>query len=169
MSSVKEKAKIFTSRAPDVKILDTPAQDAERWRHWRATALGLTWRVALPEDMSSIERMWKAKRRVLGTKCPLPDLFKSPVLIALVAENNRGQVVDGVFLEAVVDVTKLGAKPEGLASLAEISGDLAAFVKGRKFRCITAAMPRHVSARMAGGLVRAGFHEQRLALWDRWV
>lgn len=143
--------------------------DIELWREWRRTSEGLTWRIALPSDAGAIERMWDAKARVLGSKCDLPDLFAPPVILTLVAEDERGHVVDGAFLEAVIDVTKLGARPGGFKSLAGVADELAYFVRSRKFRRVTAAMPRKASERMAEGLKAAGFQHEQLELWDRWV
>lgn len=143
--------------------------ETEPWRHWRRTKGGLTWRVAVEQDLPAIERVWKAKARVLGAKCELPDLFAWPVVITLVAEDERGRVVDGVFIEAVADVTKLGGTSQGFESLAAIEKDLAGFLASRKFRRITAAMPARVSEKMADGLKGAGFEPQQLCLWDRWL
>ena len=143
--------------------------DTEVWREWRRTSDGLTWRVALPEDMPAIQRIWDAKARVIGVKCSLPDLFAPPVLLTLVAEDDRGRIVDGVFLEAIVDVTKLGAKPGGFQSLTGIADELASFVHNRKFRLVMAAMPGKAAEKMADGLKEAGFHEEQLKLWNRWV
>jgi hypothetical protein len=143
--------------------------DIEAWREWRRTSDGLTWRIATAEDMPAIERIWQAKARVIGVKCSLPDLFAPPVVLTLVAEDDTGRVVDGAFLEAVIDVTKLGARPGGFQSLTGIADELAAFARRRKFRRITAAMPPKASERMAEGLTRARFERQQLHLWDREV
>ncbi len=141
----------------------------ESWREWRRESEGLVWRAALPADLSAIKRVWKAKARILGVKCTMPDLFAWPVILTLVAEDQRGRIVDGVFLEASVDVTKLGANPNGFASLGGLADELAHFVSTRKIRRITAAMPESVSEKMAGGLIKAGFRRLALALWDRWT
>ncbi len=127
------------------------------------------WRIALPGDMPAIERMWEAKRRILGIKNPLPDLFASPVVITVVAEDERGRIVDGAFFEAVIDCTKLGGRRGGFQSLATIADELAWFFKTRKFRRVTAAMPILVSSKMSNGLKRAGFTCQKLCFWDRWL
>jgi hypothetical protein len=123
----------------------------------------------MAEDLPAIERMWEIKARLVGAKCSLPDLFAPPVVLTLVAENEWGRIVDGVFLEAVCDVTKLSATPKGFQSLTVIADELAAFAHSRKFRRITAAMPKKASERMAEGLTRAGFQPQQLSLWDREV
>lgn len=149
------------------KLVLVCVEMTEPWREWRQPSEGLTWRIAVPEDMPAIERIWRAKAMVLGVKAPLPDLFAPPVILTLVAEDERGRVVDGAFLEAVVDVTKIGARPGGFRSLAGIAEELACFVRSRKFRRVTAAMPRKVSDKMADGLERAGFVHQQLELWDR--
>jgi hypothetical protein len=120
--------------------------------------------------MPAICRVWKAKARIIGTKGRMPDPFSFPVVITLVAEDRRGRVVDGVFLEAVIDVTKMGANPEGFASLVTVERELAGFLKSRKFRRITAQMPERLAVRMQAGLVRSGFQQQQqLTLWDRWL
>jgi hypothetical protein len=103
---------------------------------------------------------------VIGVKAQLPDLFAPPVVLTLVAEDEDGRIVDGAFLEAMIDVTKIGARPGGFQSLTGIAGELAAFARSRKFRRVTAAMPVKASERMAEGLKRAGFERQQLCLWD---
>lgn len=137
------------------------------WMEWRREADGLTWRVALPEDKPAIERMWRVKERLLGVKYGLPDLFAPPVILTLIAENERGWIVDGVFFECVADVTKLSGNPRGFRSLTAIEHDLASFLALRGFRRVTAAMPRRVSEKMEGGLRDARFQPQQLCLWDR--
>jgi hypothetical protein len=141
--------------------------NAEAWRDWRRESEGLSWRVALPSDLPAIERMWEAKARIIGVKHELPDLFASPVVLTLVAEDARGRIVDGAFFEAVIDVTKLGAKPGGFRSLTRIASELAGFFRSRTFRRVTAAMPEKVSEKMGAGLAQAGFREQPLRLWER--
>lgn len=141
--------------------------DIEAWRQWRAESEGLTWRVAVPEDMPAITRMWEIKARLIGSKCELPDLFRTPVVLTLVAEDHWGRVVDGVFFEAVIDCTKLSAKPSAFRSLTAIAAELGAFFRGRKFRRVMAAMPKNASERMADGLTKAGFEQQQLCLWER--
>jgi hypothetical protein len=139
----------------------------EPWREWRAESDGLVWRIAVAEDAGVIARMWEAKARLLGAKCSLPDLFASPVVLTLVAEDERGRVVDGAFFEAVIDCTKLSGRPGGFQSLTGIAGELGAFFQSRTFRRATAAMPPKVSEKMAAGLERAGFVHQQLELWER--
>lgn len=141
--------------------------ESESWREWRREAEGLIWRVAVPEDKPQIERMWRVKERLLGVKYPLPDLFAPPVILALVAEDDRGWIVDGVFLECVADVTKLSGNPRGFRALTAIEHDLASFLGLRGFRRVTAAMPRRVSDKMESGLQDAKFQRQQLELWDR--
>jgi galactitol-specific phosphotransferase system IIC component len=106
---------------------------------------------------------------VIGTKCPLPDLFASPVVLTLVAEDQRGRVVDGVFFEAVIDCTKLSARPGGFRSLTGIAAELGAFFKSRSFRRTLAAMPPRISDKMEDGLKRAGFFRETLHLWSKWL
>lgn len=137
------------------------------WREWRAEADGITWRVALSEDIPSIERMWRVKQRLIGKKETLPDLFKGPVVIALVAEDEQGWIVDGVFIECVADITKLSGNPHGFKSLTKIQGKLASFLGTRGFRRVTAAMTPRLSEKMGDGLRSAGFDEQQLCLWQK--
>jgi hypothetical protein len=132
---------------------------SDDWRDWRAEAKGLTWRCALPQDMFAMERLWKAKGRVVGND-DRPDLFAWPVVLTLVAEDDQGFIVDGVFLEAVVDVTKIGCSPEGFESLVGIAPELAGFVASRKMRFVYAILPTRLDRVMGKLLKLAGFEDR---------
>ncbi|MGP8269104.1 MAG: hypothetical protein ACLQLH_03475 [Terracidiphilus sp.] len=137
--------------------------ESESWLEWRAESHGLTWRVALPGDMPAIERIWKAKGKLVGNDSR-PDLFAFPVVLTVVAEDERGRIVDGAFLECVVDITKLGASRRGFKSLMGISRFLAGFVASRKMRMVYAIMPFWISRKMAPLLEKHGFEERDVIL-----
>jgi hypothetical protein len=145
-------------------------KDNEEWREWRAESHGLTWRVALPEDMPAIDELWRLKGRVIGND-RRPDLFEFPVILTIVAEDSAGKIVDGAFIECIVDITKLGASRRGFESLLGISNHLAGFVAGRKMRFAYAIFPIWLVKRMAPLLEKAGFVERDIVQshWARRV
>lgn len=136
-----------------------PLLDA-KWRH--PTGNGLTWRLALPEDMPRLYELWGAMDRKLG-KQDKPDLLKLPVLLALVAEDEAGVIVGGVYGEAVVDFTGIGTDRRAMESAAELFPELREFFRVRSLRVARVLVPRRLANGMRERL--PGFREitQRFA------
>lgn len=76
---------------------------------WRQPATGgLTWRMARQEDLPRLSRVWDQMEEKLGPQ-DRPDLFNWPVCLVLLAEDEAGEIVGGLYGEAVIDWTMIGA------------------------------------------------------------
>lgn len=107
------------------------------WQTWRHVDGAVTWRMAEKADRGALFKLRRAMEARLG-KQDNPDLFESPVMLCLVAEDEHGTIVDGIYIEAVAEVTKLSLSPHGY-SLTPI---LASFLAARKIRVGRVTIPR---------------------------
>lgn len=145
--------------------------ELDLWRGYRQDADGLTWRVATPDDIPALEHLWAVKERVLQRKIDRPDFFKPPCLITLVAEDEHGRILDALYAEAHIDITKIGCSLKGFESTPKVAGHLAMWLKSRGFRLASIIVPKVLSARMAGTLKEMGFSstENRSIYWRKWL
>lgn len=104
--------------------------DANYWKDYRRTAGDLTWRLAVSEDQPAIDRIREASERLLNEKQKTPNLFDVPVMLALVAEDATGTVVDALYLEAQVEVMKMGCSSESFTATMDIEKDIYAWLRG---------------------------------------
>lgn len=111
--------------------------DASYWKDYRRTAGDLTWRLAKPEDQPAIDRIRETSERLLNEKQKAPNLFDRPVLLALVAEDVAGNVVDALYLEAQVEVVKMGCSSESFTATMDIEKDLYAWLRGLGIKTAT--------------------------------
>jgi len=141
------------------------------WAGYARTMNGLTWRLATIDDLPAIMGLWKAKERFLGCKQDMPQLFARPTLIVMVAENEAGVIVDGLYIEATVDVTKLGCSAEGFESTLAVADDLGDWLKSLGFRMASIVVPKKLTGRMARLLEKMRFSstERRSVYWRRFL
>lgn len=153
----------------EVNMSDNEHSVTSVWAGYARTMNGLTWRLATIDDLPAIMGLWKAKERFLGCKQDMPQLFARPTLIVMVAENEAGVVVDGLYVEATVDVTKLGCSAEGFESTLAVADDLGDWLKSLGFRMASIVVPKRLSGRMGAILRKIGFHskEERSAYWSK--
>ena len=139
------------------------------WKDYARTYNGLTWRLATVDDLPAILKLWRAKERFLGKKQDMPPLFSRPTLITLVAENEACRIVDGLFVEATVDVTKLGCSKDGFESTTAVCDDIADWLKERGFRLASIVVPKLLASRMSAVLKKMGFRstDGRSVYWSR--
>lgn len=139
------------------------------WNNYSRTCNGLTWRLATVDDLPAILKLWRAKERFLGCAQDLPPLFSRPTLLTLVAEDVEGRIVDGLYVEAIVDVTKLGISSLGFESTIAIADDIADWLKERGFRLASIVAPKRLVSRMAAVLEKMGFTSkaERSSYWSR--
>jgi hypothetical protein len=104
--------------------------DANYWKDYRKTAGDLTWRLAAPEDQPAIDRIRETSERLLNEKQKAPNLFAAPVMLALVAEDAAGSVVDALYVEAQVEIVKMGLSSESFTATMDIEKDLYAWLRG---------------------------------------
>lgn len=126
------------------------------WANYRRRVGDLTWRLATVEDIPEILRLWRVTDRLLGPQ-DKPMLFASPVLLTLVAEDGGGKIVDALYCEAVLDVTKIGCSRAGFDGAEVIVEDLRQWAARRSFRLARIAIPRALIGAMESVLRRFGF------------
>ena len=92
---------------------------SEFWRGFSKCTGRLTWRLATADDLGSINRLKNVSERFLGQPQRNPSLFRMPVLLALVAENEQGKIVDCIYLEAQVELVNYKGTERVAAACAE--------------------------------------------------
>lgn len=119
------------------------------WRHIAAN--GLTWRMAQPDDLPRLLELWAGMEKKLGRQ-DKPNLFAMPVVITLVAEDEQGTIVGGVYGEAVIDFTGIGTDRRVAASVSELFIELGIHLRERTIRIVRVLVPRCLAAGMAKAL-----------------
>lgn len=138
------------------------------WSIYRKRVGDLTWRAATFDDVPVILRLWKTTDRLLGEQ-DKPMLFARPVLLTLVAEDDAGRIVDALYLEATVDITKIGCSRSGFEGALPLAEDLRQWLRSRGFRMARITVPIKLRDRMAA--VLRGFKfwpsDELLSHWIR--
>ena len=130
---------------------------SEFWRGFSKCTGRLTWRLATADDLGSINRLKNVSERFLGQPQRNPSLFRMPVLLALVAENERGKIVDALYLEAQVELVKLACTAESLTELAGLEEDLSKWLRSIGIRTVLATTLAGPKGKMSSTLHRLGF------------
>ena len=117
------------------------------WSTYRKQVGELTWRAATFADVPAILRLWKATEKLLGAQ-DKPMLFARPVLLTLVAEDANGRIRDALYVEATIDVTKIGCSQAGFEGALPIAEDIRLWLKGRGFRTARICVPLKLKERM---------------------
>lgn len=134
-------------------------------QNWRLKAAnGLTWRLAIPEDMASIFLLWQEMDRKLG-KQDKPDLFDMPVMLTLVAEDEAGTIRGAIYGEAVVDFTGIGTDRAVMEAVPDLFPTLRDYLGERTIRVVRVAVPRLLRRGMARALPGLVEITQRLAVF----
>lgn len=141
---------------------------AEFWRDYRKTTGRLTWRLAVPNDLSAIRRLRNVSERFLQQPQRNPSLFDLPVLLTLVAENERGKLVDCIYVEAQVEIIKMACTESGAVESAGLEEDLSLWLKSLGFRSVL-AVTSNPTKRMDAILEKLSFRKMPLNLvfWKR--
>jgi hypothetical protein len=127
-------------------VLDSVAMKLDM--EWRMKVEnGLTWRLAKPEDMPHLLELWHSMEKKLGRQ-DKPDLFAMPVVLTLVAEDEQGVIVSGVYGEAVIDFTGIGTDRRSMACLGELFPVLEAHLLERTIRTVRVLVPRRLAKGM---------------------
>ena len=97
------------------------------------------------------------------------QLFTMPTLLTLVAENERGKIVDCLSIEAQVELVKMGCSPESLAELAGLEEDLSTWLRSIGIRTVLATTLAERKDKMAAGLQALRFHcaDRVFSYWRR--
>ena len=130
---------------------------SEFWKDWTKCTGKLTWRLATPVDLLSIRRLRNVSERFMGMPQRNPTLFSMPVLLTLVATNERGKIVDCLYLEAQVELVKLACTAESLTELAGLEEDLSTWLKSVGIRTVLATTLAAPGNRMSRALESLGF------------
>lgn len=143
--------------------------DASFWKDYRRTTGDLTWRLAVPEDQAAIDRIIETSERLLDEKQKSPNLFAAPVMLALVAEDTEGNVVDALYLEAQVEVVKIGCSSTSFVETAGIESDLYAWLRGLGLKTATVKTRQSLKEKMSYVLSFLGFHceDDEFSRWTR--
>jgi hypothetical protein len=149
--------------------MDDRGLEIEFWRSYRKCTGELTWRCALPGDRDAIERVTRITERFLDVPQRRPDLFGRPVLLALVAENAQGRIVDVLYLEAHVELKKVGVTRAGFEESTEIAEDLARWLKGLGFRSVWANNLPRLKKAMEKVFTGLGFEclDGKMSVWRK--
>ena len=130
---------------------------ADFWKDYRRVTGKLTWRLATPDDLPRIRRIKNVSERFLNQKQKNIPLFDPPVLLTLVAENAEAKIVDCLYIEAQVELVKMGCSPESLAELAGLEEDLTIYFKSLGIKTVLATTLKKRADGMAPGLTDLGF------------
>lgn len=93
----------------------------------------------------------------MGMQQRNPSLFRMPVLLTLVAENERGKIVDALYLEAQVELVKLACTAESLTELAGLEEDLSKWLRSIGIRTVLATTLVGPKDKMSSALEALGF------------
>ena len=137
------------------------------WKDWSKTTGKLTWRLAVPSDLPAIRRLKNVSERFLGMPQRNPALFSMPVLLTLVAENERGKLVDCLYLEAQVELVKMGCVSSAVDELAGLEEDLSTWLKSIGIRTVLATTLAGPQGKIADGLAALGFKTCD-RIWHYW-
>lgn len=143
--------------------------DATFWQDYRKTTGDLTWRLATKEDQAAIDAIRESSEKSLGEKQQDLNLFARPVLLALVAEDAHGVVVDAMYLEAQIEVRKVGCSPVALVETAGIESELYAWARGMGFKTVTIRTRKSLKEKMVAVLEYLGFEcsDDKFSHWTR--
>lgn len=127
------------------------------------------WRLAVPDDLPAIRRLRSISERFLGKPQRVLSLFEKPVLLALVAENAGGKIVDTLYVEMQVELIKTSCSGKGFEESAALEADLEHWLRDLGFRTIwVTTMPR-LKPKMAPTLKGLGLKclDGLVSVWRR--
>jgi hypothetical protein len=144
------------------------AMTDESWRDWKLEHSGLTWTVALPEDLPEIEAIIGTTEAKYGAQ-DRPDLFSVPVVITLVCRDADGSIVDGIYVEAIAEIVKFGTNRAAFSAYDALLPHIGGLLANRGFRIAQIATLRRWAGVMAFPMKILGFERSdgRLAYWMR--
>ena len=142
---------------------------AEFWKDYRKTTGSLTWRLAVPDDLPRIRRLRNISERFLGMPQRDTRLFSMPVLLTLVAENERGKIVDCIYMEAQVEVVKIGCDAGAFEESGALNEDLGRWLRSIGIRTVLVTTTERTEKRMTSFLHKLCFHraEAMFRYWKR--
>jgi hypothetical protein len=142
--------------------------DVNFWKDYRKTTGLLTWRLATEADQPVIDKIRETTARMLKEKQKELSLFRSPVILTLVAETMLGDIVDVLYVEAQVEIIKIGVSETGFIETAGIADDLNEYLRGIGFRTTTIKTRKSLKDAMSVMLEYLGFNCEDSA-FSRWT
>jgi len=130
---------------------------SEFWKGWMKCTGKLTWRPAVPADLPAIRRLRNVSERFMGMPQRDTTLFSMPTLLTLVAENEKGRIIDCIYLESQVELVKMACSPESLAEIAGLEEDLSKWLRSIGIRTVLATTLAGPKGKMAAALDGLGF------------
>ena len=140
---------------------------ADLWRNYRKTTGKLTWRLATPDDLPRIRKMRNISERFLHQKQSQIGLFSPPVLLTLVAENEHGKIVDCLYVQSIVEISKISCIEAGFEETAGLEADLYAWLRGIGFKQAIINTNHGLRERMRPILEKLNFKCQD-GMFSRW-
>ena len=141
---------------------------SEFWRGYKKVTGRLTWRLATPDDMPAIRRLRNVSERFLHQRQSQIGLFSPPVLLTLVAENAQGKIVDCLYVQSIVEISKIACTGPGLDETAGLEEDLCLWLKGIGFKQAIINTNHTLRERMRPVLEKLGFKCQD-GMFSRWT
>lgn len=142
---------------------------AEMWKGYRKCTGKLTWRLATPDDLPRIRRLRNISERFLHQRQSQIGLFSPPVLLTLVAENEHGRIVDALYVQSIVEISKIACTEAGLEETAGLEEDLYAWLRGIGFKKAIINTNHGLREHMKPVLEKLGFRcaDDTFARWTR--
>ena len=141
---------------------------ADFWKDYRKVTGSLRWRLATPDDLPRIRRIKNVSERFLNQKQKNLPLFDPPVLLTLVAENAQGRIMDVIYVEAQVEICKVGCFESSFEETAGLEADLSAWLKGIGFKKVLINTNISLKDRMGKLLGNLGFNCED-GIFSRWT
>lgn len=142
--------------------------DASFWKGYSKKTGRLTWRLATADDLLAMRRIKNVTERFLNQRQKVSPLLSSPVLLTLVAENEKGKVVDVLYVEAQVEICKMACTQAGFEETTGLAEDLHEWLKGVGFKSANIKMNLNLKETMAPQMKELGFTcvDDRFSHWQ---
>lgn len=139
------------------------------WQTYRRRTGTLTWRLATSNDLQAVRRLRNITERFIGKPQRGVSLFEKPVLLALVAENEQGKIVDTVYVEMQVEIVKVAATRKGMEEGAVLEDDIEMWLRDLGFKTVWATTMNRLKGNMTPTFMRLGFKclDGMLSVWRR--
>ena len=142
--------------------------DANFWKGYRRTTGKLTWRLSTTDDLPRIRKLRNVTERFLHQRQSQIGLFSPPVLLTLVAENEHGKIVDCLYVQSIVEISKITCSEDGLEETAGLAEDLHNWLRGIGFKQAIINTNHGLREHMRPVLEKLGFKCQD-GMFSRWT
>jgi hypothetical protein len=145
------------------------SKPSDYWRDWTLNTGKYTWRLATSNDTFRIDDLRKRTELLTGEKQRDPNLFAMPVLLALVAQDKDGNVVDCLYVEVNAELVKMSCDPDSFKEVAKLEPDLITYLRSIGVKSVMATTLHRHKEKMTGGLMSLGFScmDRIFSYWRR--